>query len=168
MLTTSTASLSGQFQRLIFQPIEAIMRKFDGSSLLYVPFLAVLDGLDECEDRDEVAGQSPFPATFLDLQPSRRPPPSAASLLYKATPMNTWPLLDVAIVNEKRGRIHSCYESWPSLEDMIKPVGHIGGYFIFMTTILRILFDPYLHSDGLTPTDRLPMALGMDPDFDIP
>ncbi|TEB20041.1 hypothetical protein FA13DRAFT_1593705, partial [Coprinellus micaceus] len=54
---------------------------------------------------------------------------------------------------------------WPTPEDKTKLVEHIGGSYIFMTTILKSLFDPS-GADGLTPLERLPIVLSMSPDFD--
>jgi hypothetical protein len=44
-------------------------------------------------------------------------------------------------------------------------VKHIGGSYIFMTTIIKLLFD-HNNSDKLTPMQRLPLLLTMHPNFD--
>ncbi|TEB26519.1 hypothetical protein FA13DRAFT_1590758, partial [Coprinellus micaceus] len=54
---------------------------------------------------------------------------------------------------------------WPSPWDKERLVEHIGGSYIFMTTIIKLLFAPSI-KDGLTPMDRLPKILEMKPNFD--
>ncbi|KAJ3535616.1 hypothetical protein NMY22_g6408 [Coprinellus aureogranulatus] len=74
--------------------------------------------------------------------------------------------LDIAIANEKQSRLHKCDESWPSPNQKAKLLKHIGGSFIFMTTIVKYLFDPD-SKDGLTPMRRLPIILSTNlADFD--
>jgi hypothetical protein len=73
--------------------------------------------------------------------------------------------LDAAIAKEKKKRLLKCDPSWPSPRDKGMLVKHIGGSYIFMTTIIKLLFDPQ-SNDGLTPVDRLPLVLGTSPDFD--
>ncbi|KAJ3496985.1 hypothetical protein NMY22_g19747 [Coprinellus aureogranulatus] len=74
--------------------------------------------------------------------------------------------LDIEIEKRKKGsRVLACNRSWPSWWDKQQLVKHIGGSFIFMTTIIKHLFDSNL-KDGLTPMQRLPLILTMRPDFD--
>jgi hypothetical protein len=73
--------------------------------------------------------------------------------------------VDASIAKEKGGHLLSRHGSWPSPSDKQRLVKHIGKSFIFMTTIIKALFDPVI-DDGLTPMDRLPIILSSGPDFD--
>jgi hypothetical protein len=54
-LLTRGASLTTQLERLVYKPFNAaVKRGLIFKTLLQGPFLVVIDGLDECEDKDEV------------------------------------------------------------------------------------------------------------------
>jgi hypothetical protein len=57
--------------------------------------------------------------------------------------------------------------SWPGKADSKKLLNHIGGSFIFASTLFKFIFQGSgLPTDHSTPLDRLPLALNIDPGLD--
>lgn len=178
LLSLDTASLSDQFDYLVFQPILAVASHS-------TPLLVVLDGVDECSDHDGISSLIEdmidffhrHPHTPLRILIASRVEDHLHQVLHSSDQVQLLNLaertsdadiavaLDVAIASAKRGRLLVGHESWPSSEERQELVEHIGGSFIFMTTIIRRLFDRN-SQDGLTPMQRLPIVLSMSPDFD--
>lgn len=185
LATQGTTSLVAQFDRLVYRPISSIRRKLLLKCLLRGSVIIVLDGLDECEDREEVATFIEQMIDFFDKNPlvplrvlvtsrvenhihQRLHSSNQVRLLdlaHQTSNADIAAALDVAFEKGKKNRIIACDESWPPSDLKARLVQHIGGSFIFMTTILKILFSPS-HIDGRTPVDRLPLILDMAPNFD--
>ncbi|KAJ3530599.1 hypothetical protein NMY22_g8504 [Coprinellus aureogranulatus] len=138
-------SLSDQFEYLVCRPINAAKRERRTRSICQGPYLIVLDGLDECEDRVEIA-------TFIEDLPRRKliPAPARiqASLLVGSCRHTSDSDISAAIAKEMNSRIYACDKSWPPAEETEQLVKHIEGSFIFTTTILRFAFDPEGPMDG--------------------
>ncbi|KAJ3506094.1 hypothetical protein NMY22_g17361 [Coprinellus aureogranulatus] len=184
-LISASTVLHIQFERLVYIPINDVKWDRLAASLRHGPFLIVLDGLDECNDRDDVADFIEHTISFFDKKPriplriliTSRVENHIYERLHSSKQVQLLNLvdftsdddisaaLDVAIANAKCNRVVACEESWPPLEDKAKLVKHIGGSYIFMTTIIKFLFDPALNN-GQTPMERLPLVLGLRPDFD--
>ncbi|KAJ3538070.1 hypothetical protein NMY22_g5323 [Coprinellus aureogranulatus] len=64
----------------------------------------------------------------------------------------------------KHDRVIRTYGNWPSSEDRRKLVEHSGGSLIFTSTILKFILEA--DTDGLTPMERLPLALNINPGLD--
>ncbi|KAJ3537219.1 hypothetical protein NMY22_g5684 [Coprinellus aureogranulatus] len=185
LLSNDMTSLSDQFEYLVYRPINAAKRERLPAFIRQKTYLIVLDGLDECEDRVEIAtfieelisffSKSPrFPLRFLitsrvenHLHQRLHGSGQVCLLdLVEHTPdSDISAALDAAITKERNSRTFARDKSWPSAEEEAQLVKHIGGSFIFMTTIIRFLFDPE-GTDGRTPMERLPLVLSLRPDFD--
>ncbi|KAJ3511724.1 hypothetical protein NMY22_g15564 [Coprinellus aureogranulatus] len=180
LLDTTKTSLSAQFQHLVYDIVKAIK-----ATLRHGPLIIVLDALDECEDHDEISAFIEAMIKFFDSKP-RTPlrflvtsrvenhihkrlhsskQVKLLNLVKHTTDAEIAAALDAAIAIEKRGLVLACDDSWPSVEDRKKLVQHIGKSFIFMTTLVKLLFDPSTQ-DGRTPMERLPQVLSTRPDFD--
>ncbi|TEB25571.1 hypothetical protein FA13DRAFT_1738106, partial [Coprinellus micaceus] len=166
LLSSSTSSLSVQFEHLR-------------------PLIFVFDGVDECEDKAGVAGfmehminiftKYPLiPVRFLIASRVenhiRRELHSSSqvwllNLVDQTSDADIEAAVDASIAKEKAGYLLARYGGWPSPSDKQRLVQHIGRSFIFMTTIIKALFDPAV-DDRLTPMDRLPILLNSGPDFD--
>ncbi|TEB20806.1 hypothetical protein FA13DRAFT_201438 [Coprinellus micaceus] len=185
LLSTSSTSLSAQFQHLVYDPINEVKRDRFVASLRQGTFLIVLDGVDECDDRDEIASFIQHMIEFFEKKP-RTPlrflitsrvenhlyqrlhsskQVKLLNLVEHTSDTDIAMALDVAISDEKRGLPFACEASWPSRKDRLQLVKHINGSYIFMTTITKLLFDRN-NDDRLTPMQRLPLLLAMRPDFD--
>ncbi|KAJ3505046.1 hypothetical protein NMY22_g17721 [Coprinellus aureogranulatus] len=179
LLSTSTASVINQFRDLIYNPVDTIASALPG------PLLIVLDGVDECEDHDEIAEFIEDLIEYLDQRPdtplrvliTSRIEDHLHQRLHSSTQVKLLDLvdrtsdadiaaaLDIEIEKRKRSRVLVCDKSWPSRDDRRNLVKHIGGSYIFMTTIVNLLFDTKI-KDGRTPMERLPLVLSTRPDFD--
>ncbi|KAJ3502685.1 hypothetical protein NMY22_g18506 [Coprinellus aureogranulatus] len=179
LLSHSTASIGHQFEYLVYHPLRSISHTLRG------PVLIVFDGVDECGDREDAARFIEHMTDFFRRFPdapfriliSSRVENHIHELLHTSPTVQTLNLvehtpdedisvaLDVEIDRRRGRRILACDKSWPSWWDKQELVKHIGGSFIFMTTVIKYLFDPDL-KDGLTPMQRLPLVLDMKPNFD--
>ncbi|TEB25289.1 hypothetical protein FA13DRAFT_1714073 [Coprinellus micaceus] len=184
-LLTGDTSLSSQFEYLVYKPIDSVKWDRLAAALRHGPFLIALDGLDECEDRNEISEFIEFTIRFFDERPripirflvTSRVESHIHQRLHTSKQVKLLDLvnhtsdqdisatLDAAIEKENKKRLLACDPSWPSPKDKGMLVKHIGGSYIFMTTIIKILFDTQ-SNDGLTPMDRLPLILGTSPNFD--
>ncbi|TEB25311.1 hypothetical protein FA13DRAFT_1177646 [Coprinellus micaceus] len=184
-LLTSDTSLSSQIEHLVYRPIDAVKWDRLAAALRHGPFLITLDGLDECEDHDEISAFIEFTIRFFDERPripirflvTSRVESHIHQCLHTSKQVKLLDLvnhtsdadilaaLEAAIAREKPSRILVCDEDWPSSSDKSKLVKHIGGSYIFMMTIVKALFDPGAE-DGLTPMKRLPHILAMEANFD--
>ncbi|KAJ3524384.1 hypothetical protein NMY22_g11023 [Coprinellus aureogranulatus] len=180
-ILTSATSLSFRFKSLVYHPIQAVLATSRPPS----PVIVVIDGLDECDDKEEVAEFVKELITFFQRNPSvplrflitsrvedhihRRLHISTQvrllNLAKRTSDRDIASALDASIDDAKGSRILAFNEDWPSAAEKQALIKHIGGSFIFMTTITKFLFDP-LNDDGLTPMERLPLALKMNPGFD--
>ncbi|KAJ3528850.1 hypothetical protein NMY22_g9245 [Coprinellus aureogranulatus] len=184
-LVTKDTPVEAQFEALVYGPIDSVKWDKFAASLRNGPYLIVFDGVDECEDRQAVANFIEHMIQYFEKKPrtplrilvTSRVEDHLHRRLHSSTQVQLLDLvndtsdsdisaaLDVAIANEKRGLVLTCADSWPSPEDKAKLVEHIGGSYIFMTTIVKLLFDPNIR-DGRTPMERLPLVLSTHPDFD--
>ncbi|KAJ3505149.1 hypothetical protein NMY22_g17686 [Coprinellus aureogranulatus] len=184
-LVTKDTPVDVQFESLVYGPINSIKWDRFAAFLRRGPYLIVLDGVDECEDREVVANFIEHMIQYFEKKPfiplrilitsrvedhlHRRLHSSKQvqllDLINHTSDADIFTALDVAISNEKRGLVLKCADSWPSQEDKAKLVKHIGGSYIFMTTIVKLLFDPNIQ-DGQTPMERLPLVLSTHPNFD--
>lgn len=181
----TTFSLGAQFEHLVYEPLKKVTkRNVLSGSLFRTPYLITVDGLDECNDREEVAAfiehmleffkENPrFPLRFLFT--SRVEEHIRTRLdsdqVHLLNLIDHTSLDDVAAVTDatfamaaKHDRVIQTYGQWPSVEDRRKLVEHSGGSLIFMSTILKFIIGP--SDDGLTPMERLPLALDISPGLD--
>ncbi|KAJ3510526.1 hypothetical protein NMY22_g15957 [Coprinellus aureogranulatus] len=174
-----------QFEALVYEPIDSVKWDRFAASLRHGPYLIVFDGVDECEDRQAVSNFVEHMIQYFEKKPfiplriliTSRVEDHLHRRLHSSKQVQLLDLvdhtsdadisaaLDVAIKNEKRGLVLKCANSWPTPEDKAKLVKHIGGSYIFMTTIVKLLFDTNIR-DGRTPMQRLLVVLSTNPDFD--
>ncbi|KAJ2913605.1 hypothetical protein MD484_g6819, partial [Candolleomyces efflorescens] len=181
-------SLVSQLRRLVFEPFKAATKQIGFFKTFLKPFLIVIDGLDECEDHEDVRAfiddmllffeQNPFvPLRFLIT--------SRVEQHIEGHLKNGQVRLENLVNHCSRGDleafIHTCFEEekkrnpvikayihdhgdWPTKEDKETLIDHIGGSFIFASTVFKYIIDP---TDKLsTPMQRLPHTLDMNPGLD--
>ncbi|TEB25236.1 hypothetical protein FA13DRAFT_1174675 [Coprinellus micaceus] len=185
LLSIGTTSLSSQFEHLVYRPTLSLRQGPPSNSTHKYPFIIVLDGLDECEDSEEITTFIEDMVAFFDRHPltplqfliTSRVGEHIHRELHSSAQVNLLNLvqhtsdedilaaLDASFAREKRSRILASDGTWPDASVKKQMVRHIGGSFIFMATILRALFDQS-DQDGLTPMERLPLLLRTRPAFD--
>ncbi|TEB35300.1 hypothetical protein FA13DRAFT_1910180, partial [Coprinellus micaceus] len=184
-LLEPTTSPLFQFKHLVYDPIRVAAWSSHRPHEGFKTFIIIIDGLDECEDKEEVAEfvwdliaffqQNPnTPLRFLvtsrvEEHLHRRLHNSEQvcllNLVHQTSDKDIAAALDALIEDARRSRVFSTTNEWLSPENKQALVHHIGGSFIFLGTIMKFLFDQDC-TDGLSPFERLPVALNMDPGFD--
>ncbi|KAJ2921591.1 hypothetical protein H1R20_g15499, partial [Candolleomyces eurysporus] len=184
------SNLAAQLRHLVYEPFKAAAwsGRLLWTTLLKGPFLIVIDGLDECEDRQDVGafiddmldffGKNPFvPLRFLITSRVEQ---------HIRGHLDRYQVRLESLVNHcSRDDIdrfmRACFEAeqqrnpvikayirthgdWPAKTDRDKLVNHIGGSFIFASALFKYIVDPT--NDQSTPMDRLPHTLDMNPGLD--
>ncbi|KAJ2930991.1 hypothetical protein H1R20_g6131, partial [Candolleomyces eurysporus] len=181
-----------QMQRLIFGPFKAAVQGSSMGTLAERPFLIVIDGLDECEDKDEVQDLIDGMLAFFTENPfiplrvfitsrveqhiqSRLNVPGVRleNLVDHCSDNDIATFLDVLFEDERRRNpVIQAYAwqhgEWPTPSEKWQLVEHIGGSFIFASAVFKFIMGWKLGgADGPgTPMDRLPLALKMNPGLD--
>ncbi|RXW19545.1 hypothetical protein EST38_g6321 [Candolleomyces aberdarensis] len=181
------ASLTRQLERLVYEPFQASLKRgLIVKAPVKGPFLIVVDGLDECENKQGVVD---FIDHMLDFFKKHPPIPlrffiaSRVEEYIRTRLENDGVLLgdlnshsadeDIEIflqasfqgamanvrVIQEFVRAHG---EWPTKSDMSKSISHIKGSFVLASTIFKFIFQPATEEDPSTPMGRLPLALEMN------
>ena len=185
------SSLVAQLRRLVYEPFKAAVTRgvsLLGSSLFSRPYLVVIDGLDECEDRREVQAfiddmleffkKNPFvPLRFLITsrveqhiqRRLKRDQVRLENLVNHCSRDDIDTFMKICFEEERRRNpVIMAYiqanGEWPMRADMDTLVDHIDGSFIFASALFKYIVDPT--DDSSTPMERLPHTLKMNPGLD--
>ncbi|KAJ2912822.1 hypothetical protein MD484_g7592, partial [Candolleomyces efflorescens] len=186
-LLTDSVSLATQLERLILSPFRTVINAGAlGQSLAQGPFLIVIDGLDECEDKRGVEEFIDHILTFFEEHPTIPLRVFITSRIEKhirerletdgvrmgnlnshSAHKDIEKYLNASFqVAAKRDRVIRAYirahGQWPNRPDMNKLIDHIGGSFVLASTIFKYIVHPETEDDPLTPMDRLPLAFEMN------
>jgi hypothetical protein len=154
------------------------------------PFLIVIDGLDECEDK---SGVEEFIDHLVDFFERHSTIPLRVFITSRVeehirarlevdwvrlTNLDShWPAKDIEkFLQEsfravaKRDRVIRAYVKahgqWPTAKDMYMLVEHVGQSFVLASTTFKFIIQAATEEDPSTPMERLPLALqiqGLDP-----
>ncbi|TEB27888.1 hypothetical protein FA13DRAFT_1794389 [Coprinellus micaceus] len=176
------ASIETQFGRLVYDPLRAGI--CTGAKRT---FLIVLDGLDECEDRDEVAEFIDHMLGVFDENPDLPLRFFISSRIeehirehIETSQVHVLNLRDHDSDNDittlvhhtfkvaaSRNRVIRSYGKWPSNDEIKALIRHAKGSFIFIRTLLNFILGMESKRDeGRTPMERFKLALNMDPGLD--
>ncbi|KAJ2927392.1 hypothetical protein H1R20_g9701, partial [Candolleomyces eurysporus] len=186
-LLTHSVSLATRLERLVYRPFQAaVKRGLFAKNLTKGPFLIVVDGLDECDDKRGVEEFISHTLDFFKKHPSTPLRIFIASRVEQhiQAHLETDGVLvgnlddyspDEDINNflhasfqiaEKQNPIIRAYIHghgvWPTTQDMRMLVCHIRGSFVLASTIFKFIVQPATEEDPSTPMDRLPLTLGMN------
>ncbi|TEB26735.1 hypothetical protein FA13DRAFT_1737159 [Coprinellus micaceus] len=185
-LLQPTTSPIIQFKHLVYDPIVAVSATRYRPMGIWRPYTILIDGFDECEDREGASewikdlilffGRNPrLPLRFIftsrvedhiHMRLYNASQVCLLNLVDRTSEEDILTALDAVIAEAKASRVLvSIGDAWLSPEDKRELIRHIGGSFIFLTTIAKFLFAPS-STDGRTPPERLPLALNMNPGFD--
>ncbi|KAJ2912642.1 hypothetical protein MD484_g7772, partial [Candolleomyces efflorescens] len=185
-------SLAVQMERLVYGPLRDAdsWGSLTFKALIGGPYLIVLDGLDECEDRDEVRLLIDGMITFFRQNPRipLRIFITSRVELHIQSRLNVPEVLldnlvdhcsdhDIATflrtLFQQEGRHNPVvaayirsHGAWPTLEDRRKLVKHIGKSFLFASVVFRFIVGSSIENDHRTPMERLTLALDMNPGLD--
>ncbi|RXW17520.1 hypothetical protein EST38_g8331 [Candolleomyces aberdarensis] len=189
----SSFSLGARLQRLLYEPFKAAASQASlTKSLISTPYLIIIDGLDECDDKEGVQEFIATTLKFFKHNPSirlrllitSRVEQHIHSLLTADDRVYLKDLADhcsradienfMGTVFDAKTKADPVIQahirqngSWPSQDDSRKLADHIGGSFIFASTLFRLIFEPPTSErDHSTPLDRFSLALSIDPGLD--
>ncbi|RXW12475.1 hypothetical protein EST38_g13379, partial [Candolleomyces aberdarensis] len=184
------SSLVAQLRRLVYEPFQAAAKRVRllKTFLLKGSFLIVIDGLDECEDVQDVQAFIDDMLEFFKkhpLVPLRFFITSRVKQHIQGHLKNDQVRLENLANHCSRGDIdvfmHTSFEAeklrnpvidayiqkhgdWPTKKDKDQLVDHIGGSMIFASALFKYIVDPT--DNQSTPMDRLRHTLDMNPGLD--
>ncbi|RXW25403.1 hypothetical protein EST38_g393 [Candolleomyces aberdarensis] len=185
-------SLRVRMQCLVYAPFKAAVQGGTTiEALAQGPLLTVLDGLDECDNKDEVQELIDGMLLFFNENPfiplrvfitsrveqhiqSRLSVPGVQldNLMDHCSDDDIATFLDILFEDGcRRNPIVQAYVhqhgEWPAQGDQRKLVQHIGGSFIFASAVFKFIMGADTEGNhATTPMDRLPLALKMNPGLD--
>ncbi|KAJ2925102.1 hypothetical protein H1R20_g12002, partial [Candolleomyces eurysporus] len=189
-LLASGPSLKVQLDRLVYKPFQkaAWLPIATRWRFTTVPFVIVIDGLDECEDKEGVEDFIVSMLEYFEKNPTTplrffittRVEQHIQSRL-KADEVHLEDLATHGSRNDiilflrnsfglaaKRDPVIEAYVQqhgdWPNQADTDTLVDHIDGSFIFASGLSKYILGPT--NDNLTPMQRLPLTLNMNPGLD--
>ncbi|KAJ2935674.1 hypothetical protein H1R20_g1420, partial [Candolleomyces eurysporus] len=186
-LLTSDVSLATQLDQMFLSPFQSVINKgVLVETLAKGPFLIVIDGLDECEDKQGVEEFLDHILNFFKVYPtiplrvfiaSRVEQHIRACLETDEVVLGN---LDNHSARDdvekflqasfrtaaKKDRVIRAYVrargAWPTKLDMDKLIKHIRGSFVLASTMFKYIIQPATEEDPTTPMDRLPLTLEMN------
>jgi hypothetical protein len=187
-LVTGDVSLARQLDLLVFSPFRTLLdRGALKEACAKGPFLIVVDGLDECEDKQGVEEFIDHMLAFFENHPSiplrlfiaSRVEEHIRERLQEADGVQLGNLDDHSPDKDiekylqasfqaaaKRDRVIRAYVTargeWPAKADMDELIKHIGGSFVLASTIFKFIVQTATIEDPLTPMERFPLALKMN------
>ncbi|KAJ2913414.1 hypothetical protein MD484_g7000, partial [Candolleomyces efflorescens] len=187
-LVTGDVSLARQLDRLVISPFQTILGRGDlEEACAKGPFLIVVDGLDECEDKQGVEDFINHMVTFFENHPSIPLRLFIASRVEEHIRVRLSETDVVQLGNldghspdrdiekylhasfqavAKRDRVIRAYVTthgeWPAKSDMDALIKHIGGSFLLASIIFKYIVQPATIEDPLAPMERFPLALKMN------
>ncbi|RXW16343.1 hypothetical protein EST38_g9515 [Candolleomyces aberdarensis] len=174
-------------ERLVYEPFQAALQ--GGrliKTLLKGPFLIVIDGLDECDDKQGVKELIDHMLDFFKKHPSiplrifiasrveqhiRAHLKTDGVLVRNLDDDSPDEDIDQFLqtsfqIAAKQDPIIQAYihghGSWPTTSDMGKLTGHSRGSFALASAIFEFIRQPSSREDPTTPMDRLPLTLEMN------
>ncbi|KAJ2934189.1 hypothetical protein H1R20_g2916, partial [Candolleomyces eurysporus] len=183
-LLTQGTPLTVQLDRLVYEPFKAAL--YQGLVVFNGPFLIVIDGLDECEDKQGVVDFIDHMLDFFERHPSiplrffiaSRVEEHIRSHLdndsvvlgnldsYSADKdieMFLEASFKCAALNDRLIKSYvRANGEWPTKSHMNTLIRHINGSFVLASTIFKFIVQPATEEDPSTPMDRLPLALEMN------
>ncbi|KAF5326435.1 hypothetical protein D9611_000795 [Ephemerocybe angulata] len=179
----ANCNLASQFQLLVYGPLKAALGWL--KSVVKGPFIIIVDGLDECEDREEISAfidhmvnffdkNRNFPLRFIissrveehirtHLEHTRQV--RLLSLADNTTSEDVYSITRAAFTEAlKHDRALLSCGDWPTPVELEKLATHIDGSFVFLKTVLNLVFET--RKDGSDPRKRLADALEPDHGLD--
>ncbi|KAJ3536110.1 hypothetical protein NMY22_g6178 [Coprinellus aureogranulatus] len=164
-LIEPTCSLEFQLEYLVYRPLHAAL--LEGGVSSDDPFLMLIDGLDECRDKQGISTFIDYSIEFFSRQPTtplRLLITSRIEEHIQTHVEDASPSIHLIDLVSRSSRADVA--SWPESEDLEQLVDYCDGSFIFGSTLVRFILGGSGSSDCRTPMDRLPLALKINPGLD--
>ncbi|RXW17165.1 hypothetical protein EST38_g8689 [Candolleomyces aberdarensis] len=186
-LLTQGVSLTVQLEQLVYEPFQAALKRgLIVKALVKGPFLIVVDGLDECEDRQGVVTFIDHMLDFFKKHPSiplrffiasrveehiRTRLENDGVLLGNLNNHSADEDIEMFLQASFQGAANNdrvvqeyirMHGEWPTKSHMNRLIWHIKGSFVLASTIFKFIVQPATEEDPSTPMDRLPLALEMN------
>jgi hypothetical protein len=186
-LLTNHVSLTTQLDRLILSPFRRVFEQgVLAETLTNGPFLIVIDGLDECEDKRGVEEFIKHILNFFEEHPTiplrvfitsrveqhirnhlETDGVVLGNLDSHSAESDIEKFLEASFATvAKKDRVVKAYVrtrgSWPTESDKRKLVEHINGSFVLASTMFKYIVQPPTKEDPTTPMERLPLTLEMN------
>jgi hypothetical protein len=186
-VVTGDASLATQLDLLLLTPFLAVVDDETlGETLAKGPFLIVIDGLDECEDRQAVEEFIDHILNFFEEHPTvplrifitsrveqhirtclETNRVVLGNLDSHSAKSDIENFLEASFTSvAKKDRVVRAYVRihgpWPTKSDKRKLMEHINGSFVLASTMFKYIVRPPTEEDPTTPMERLPLTLGMN------
>ncbi|KAJ2926783.1 hypothetical protein H1R20_g10306, partial [Candolleomyces eurysporus] len=186
-LVTGDVSLATQLDLLLLSPFQAVVEAgILEEAVARGPFLIVIDGLDECEDKSGVEELIDHMLDFFENHPTIPLRVFIASRVeqhirgrlevdgVRLGDLNShWPREDIETFLQgsfqavaKRDRVIRAYVQahgkWPTRLNMDELVEHVGESFVLASTTFKFIIQPATEEDPSTPMERLPLTLRMN------
>ncbi|RXW19549.1 hypothetical protein EST38_g6307 [Candolleomyces aberdarensis] len=183
-LLTQSVSLTVQLERLVYEPFQAALKWGPIlTALLKGPFLIVVDGLDECEDKQGVVDFIDHMLNFFKRHPSiplrffiasrveehiRSRLDNGGVVLSNLDSHSADEDIEMFLQASFRGAAGNdrviqeyvrTHGEWPMKADMNNLIQHIEGSFVLTSSIFKFIVQPATEEDPSTPMERLPLAL---------
>jgi hypothetical protein len=186
-LLTDKVSLTTQLDRLILSPFRNVVeQRVLAETLTNGPFLIVIDGLDECEDKRGVEEFIEHILRFFEEHPTIPLRVFIASRVEQhiricldtdgvvlgnldshSAESDIEKFLEASFATvARKDRVVKAYVRtrglWPTESDKRKLAQHIKGSFVLASTMFKYIVQPPTKEDPMTPMERLPLTLGMN------
>ncbi|KAJ2927390.1 hypothetical protein H1R20_g9700, partial [Candolleomyces eurysporus] len=185
-LITGDVSLATQLDLLVLTPFLSVMKDdaFLAQTLAKGPYLIVIDGLDECEDKQ---GVKEFIAHVLDFFKENPTVPlrifiasrveqhirehlETGGVRLVSLDTDHWTYWDIKKflrtsfqAAAEQDRIIRAYVrehgEWPTKLNLDGLIKKTGNSFLLASTMFKFIVQPVVEEDPTTPMDRLPLAL---------
>ncbi|RXW11965.1 hypothetical protein EST38_g13891 [Candolleomyces aberdarensis] len=186
-LLNNSVSWTRQLERLVYRPFQAVTEgDILEMALTKGPFIIVIDGLDECDDKPGMGEFIDHMLLFFEENPTiplrifiasrveqhiRERLDGDGVLLCNLD--SHLPEKDIEKFLEssfdsraKRDRVIRAYVNahgkWPTMLDMGNLLKHVGSSFILASTVFKFIVQSPTREDPLTPMARLPLTLKMN------
>ncbi|TEB32832.1 hypothetical protein FA13DRAFT_1813182 [Coprinellus micaceus] len=183
----SSRSLESQLRDLVYLPL--LQALVEGRIPHDDPYLIVIDGMDECEDKQEISQFIDLSIIFFSSHPSlplrlfitsrveehirtHIKDGRAVIHLFDLSGQSSRADVEYAMKStfenaRKHDRaLQALGHTWPTQDDLDALVGYCDGSFIFGSTIARFILRGSGDDDPRSPMERLSLALRINPGID--
>ncbi|RXW21124.1 hypothetical protein EST38_g4741 [Candolleomyces aberdarensis] len=173
-------SLASQLEDLVFKPCLKALCAGDLSAHVRSPYVIVIDGLDECDDKEGVETFIDYAITFFTRHPTiplrlfitsrieehirTRLDSKEIHLLdlntkFRREDLALYMKATFSKAAQQDRALRTQGGTWPEAEELNKLIDYCDGSFIIGSTLIKFILGDSGDNDPRTPMERLPLAL---------